>query len=178
MVIRNTALALQEKHCKEQVIFWRLLLIYRTILISSADDASPTTISRRVIVYCAQRYLRSPAQSPFGVLLLRASRSRISKSYGVDNHSGTVASGYWFLQIQGSEKTQKVDFTKKKSERANSRLRNYWFVQIQGYEKSQATAELTPVLGTFLTPFWVFLKKMPSPYLHKTVHFCRIWPFW
>ena len=44
---------------------------------------------------------------------------------------------------------------------------------------SQATARLTPILGTLLDTFLrFFLKKVPSPYLHKTVHFCRIWSFW
>ena len=95
--------------------------------------------------YCAQRYLRSPAQSPFSVLLLLLLLLlRNFRSYGVDNHRGNSClypSGYFLWWFQGSEKTRKK----------NMHLVHFWEARRrQGWPRFWAL---------FWTLFWDFLKK-------------------
>ena len=55
--------------------------------------------------------------------------------------------------------------------------KNPWKNTLSSLLGSQATARLTPKFDTYLVTFFSFF-KVPSPYLHKTVHFSRIWSFW
>ena len=105
-------------HCISELLLICSLLNYVYDIIKGGNNSrgdNNSEISLDVIVRknslslcCAQRYLRSPAQSPFGVLLLLLLLLHgISESYRVDNHRGNSClypSGYFYCKFKVKKK--------------------------------------------------------------------------